>query len=124
MNEWEFTADVASLINELIRMDSRLPRFRARCEQTRRGEPERRDLTLVDRDRRKVLTGEVKLPYSHDGGSSWGSGHPIENGRDAVGIVNQSSLPSASLKPQSQTSSRWQPKCHISKLVTFNYFVA
>lgn len=69
ITEWEFTADVASWINEAFSKDSRLPFFRAKCEQRVKGSLKRRDLTLLDKDRRVVLTGEVKLPYQADGGS-------------------------------------------------------
>jgi hypothetical protein len=69
ITEWEFTADVASWINEALSKDSRLPFSRAKCEQREEGSLKRRDLTLLDKDKRVVLTGEVKLPYQADGGS-------------------------------------------------------
>ncbi len=71
MNEWEFTAEVASWINEIIFKSPNLPFSRARCEQVGEGSFKRRDLTLLDRDQRIVLTGEVKLPYRKDGGSPY-----------------------------------------------------
>ncbi len=69
MNEWEFTADVASWINEILARDPDLPFSRAKCEQRGTGSQKRRDLTLLDRQRRVCLTGEVKLPYQKDGSS-------------------------------------------------------
>jgi len=71
MNELEFTADVASWINEMLLKVPIRPFSRAKCEQTGRGSRKRRDLTLLDRDQRPVLTGEVKLPYQKDGGSPY-----------------------------------------------------
>lgn len=69
MTEWEFTADVASWINELLAKDPRLPFSRAKCEQRGKGSLKRRDITLLDKSKRVVLTGEVKLPYQKDGGT-------------------------------------------------------
>lgn len=69
--EWEFTADVASWINEILVKSPRLPFSRAKCEQPSSGSRKRRDLTLLDKDKRAVLTGEVKLPYQKDGGSPY-----------------------------------------------------
>jgi hypothetical protein len=69
MNEWEFTADVAGWINEILQKDPSLPFDRAKCEQTKEGSSKRRDLTLLDKNGRPVLTGEIKLPYRKDGGS-------------------------------------------------------
>ena len=71
MNEWEFTAEVASWINEIVFKNPNLPFSRARCEQVGEGSLKRRDLTLLDKDQRVVLTGEVKLPYRKDGGSPY-----------------------------------------------------
>ncbi len=67
MTEWEFTADVASWINELLRIEPDLPFERAKCEQRGAGSQKRRDITLLDKQRRPCLTGEVKLPYRQDG---------------------------------------------------------
>jgi hypothetical protein len=69
MNEWEFTAQAAGWINELISKDPQLPFLNARCEQRSRDSLKRRDLTLLDRNRSVVMTGEIKLPYQKDGGS-------------------------------------------------------
>ncbi len=69
MNEWEFTAEVASWINILLSKDHSLPFSSAKCEQRSRGSQKRRDLTLLDKSNRVCLTGEIKLPYRKDGGS-------------------------------------------------------
>jgi len=71
MNEWEFTTEVASWINETLAKNPSLPFYRAKCEQTGEGSRKRRDLTLLDKDKRIVLTGEVKLPYQPEGGSPY-----------------------------------------------------
>ena len=66
MNEWEFTAEVASWTNEILTSNPTLPYSRAKCEQVGEGSRKRRDLTLLDKDQRIILTGEVKLPYRQD----------------------------------------------------------
>ena len=73
ITEWEFTADIASWINELIAMNPDLPFSAAKCEQRSTGSRKRRDITLLDDSQRIVLTGEVKLPYRSDGGSPYNS---------------------------------------------------
>ncbi len=67
MNEWEFSASVASWINEQLANDKSLPFKEARCEQYSPGSRKRRDLTLLDEKGKPVLTGEIKLPYRQDG---------------------------------------------------------
>jgi len=69
ITEWEFTADVAGWINQIFVKDTRLPFSAAKCEQRAQGSLKRRDLTLLDKNKRVVLTGEIKLPYRADGGS-------------------------------------------------------
>jgi type I restriction-modification system DNA methylase subunit len=70
ITEWEFTADVASQINEILGTRPDLPFSTARCETRKRGDPERRDLAIYDRESNRVaLTGEVKLPDKPDGRS-------------------------------------------------------
>ncbi len=71
MDEWEFTAEVASWINEILKANPGLRFSRAKCEMRGTGSRKRRDLTLLDRDQVVVLTGEVKLPYRADGGSPY-----------------------------------------------------
>jgi hypothetical protein len=71
MNEWEFTGTVASWINEILAANRELPFSRAAVEQTSTDSHQRRDLTLLDRAGKAVLTGEVKLPYQKDGGTPY-----------------------------------------------------
>ncbi len=69
INEWEFTADVASQINEILQQRPDLPFSQAQCEQRGKGSTKRRDLTIYNRANKIVLTGEVKLPDKRDGRS-------------------------------------------------------
>ncbi len=69
MNEWEFTAEVAGWINEILDHNPGLPFSSAKCEQRKKGSLKRRDLTLLDKNEVIALTGEVKLPYQKDGGT-------------------------------------------------------
>ena len=69
ITEWEFTADVASQINEILRDRPDLPFSTARCETRKKGTQQRRDLTIYDREDTIILTGEVKLPDKPDGRS-------------------------------------------------------
>ena len=69
MNEWEFTGDVVSWINETLGRNPELPFTRAKTEQRGSGSQKRRDLTLLDVNHQICLTGEIKLPYRRDGGS-------------------------------------------------------
>ena len=71
ITEWEFTADVASWINEILAKDAALPFSRAKCEQRGSDSNKRRDLTLLDDNKVVILTGEVKLPFQKDGGSPY-----------------------------------------------------
>lgn len=71
MNEWEFTSKVAGWINEILAANPELPFSEAAVEQTSPGSVKRRDLTLLDRSGKAVLTGEVKLPYQKDGSTPY-----------------------------------------------------
>ncbi len=71
ITEWEFVADVASWINETLAKEPSLPFYRAKCEQRGKGSNERRDLTILDKNKKVILTGEVKLPYKLNGGSPY-----------------------------------------------------
>ena len=71
MNEWEFTGEVASWINQFIQKNPSLPFYRANIEQKSQGSLDRRDLTLLDKNQNVVLTGEVKLPYAKDGNTPY-----------------------------------------------------
>ena len=69
ITEWEFTADVASQINEILKERVDLPFSEAKCEQRKSGQIKRRDLTLLNRAKKPVFTGEVKMPDKRDGRS-------------------------------------------------------
>ena len=71
MNEWEFTAAAASWIDAAIKANPDLSFSEARCEQRGRGSAKRRDLTLLDRNGRPALTGEVKMPFQPEGASPY-----------------------------------------------------
>lgn len=71
ITEWEFTGDVASWMNVVIDRDSELPFSAAKIEQRGSGSTKRRDISLLDRSRIPVVTGEVKLPWMADGGSPY-----------------------------------------------------
>jgi len=69
--EWEFTGDVASWINQILANNKDLPFSEAKIERRTVGSQKRRDLTILDNNKRIVLTGEVKLPFSPDGGTPY-----------------------------------------------------
>lgn len=71
ITEWEFTADVASWINEILEKNPELPFIRAKCEMRGSGSKKRRDLTLLARNRTVALTGEIKLPYVLEGSTPY-----------------------------------------------------
>jgi len=71
LNEWTFTADIASQINAILRdrPDSRFSNVQV--EERGRGSRKRRDLTIYDRQNKIVITGEVKMPDSPEGRSPY-----------------------------------------------------
>jgi hypothetical protein len=71
MNEWGFTGEVKSWIDQIAKLNSDLPFAGAKVEEVGKGSKKRRDLTLIDRDGDPLLTGEVKLPDASDGGSPY-----------------------------------------------------
>jgi methylase of polypeptide subunit release factors len=71
LHEVEFTANVSSWINLILDKDPSLPFGEARCERRSQGSEKRRDLTLLDRDGRVLVTGEIKLPYRKDGATPY-----------------------------------------------------
>lgn len=73
MNEWGFTGEVKSWIDQIAKLNTNLPFAGARVEDVGKGSQKRRDLTLVDRNGVPLLTGEVKLPDAPDGGSPYRS---------------------------------------------------
>jgi hypothetical protein len=70
-NELEFTAIAASWMNLIIEKDNSLPFSSVRCERRTRGLQKRRDISLIGKDRRAIITGEVKLPYEKDGATPY-----------------------------------------------------
>lgn len=86
ITEWEFTADNASQINEILRDRPELPFSGARCEERKKGSQKRRDLTIYDRKSEVVLTGEVKLPDKPDGRSPFQESLVIDAHRKANDI--------------------------------------
>src|SRR5262245_12815647 len=72
-HELEFTTNVASWMNLIIEKDPSLPFSGARCERRSKGSQKRRDLTLLGKDKRVLITGEVKLPYQKDGATPYNS---------------------------------------------------
>jgi len=71
LNEWTFTADVASQINLILNDKPELPFSKALVEERGKGSRKRRDLTIYDREGKIVLTGEVKMPESPEGRSPY-----------------------------------------------------
>ena len=71
MNEWGFTGEVKSWIDQIVQRNTNLPFSGARVEEVGHGSKKRRDLTLVDRNGVALLTGEVKLPDAPDGASPY-----------------------------------------------------
>ena len=71
MNEWGFTGEVKSWIDQISKLNSNLPFAGARVEDVGKGSQKRRDLTLIDRNGEAIMTGEVKLPDAPDGGSPY-----------------------------------------------------
>jgi len=71
MTEWEFTATVAGWINQYLALNPSLVFKEARCEQRSSGSAKRRDISLIGKDNRVLVTGEVKLPYMPDGATPY-----------------------------------------------------
>lgn len=71
MTEWEFTATVAGWINQYLSLNPSLIFKEARCEQRASGSTKRRDISLIGKDNRVLVTGEVKLPYMLDGATPY-----------------------------------------------------
>jgi len=68
VNEWTFTSEAASIINEIANQRPDLPFRRASVEERTKGKLKRRDLTIYGLRDKILLTGEVKLPDSADDG--------------------------------------------------------
>ena len=89
ITEWEFTADVASQINEILKERVDLPFSEAKCEQRKSGTIKRRDLTLLNDAGNPVFTGEVKMPDKRDGRSPFNEAAVIDahNKADRKSVV-------------------------------------
>lgn len=85
ITEWEFTGDVQKWITEILVKNSRLPFSEAKIEQRVSVSLKRRDLTLLDKDKKAVLTGEVKMPWATDGGSPYNNAVVQDARRKAQG---------------------------------------
>ncbi len=66
-HELKFTASAASWMNLIIEKDNTLPFSEVMCEGRTKGSQRRRDLSLLGKDGKVLVTGEVKLPYQKDG---------------------------------------------------------
>lgn len=69
MNELQFTAQITQWIALTLDAYPSLPFSHAGIEEKQPGSQQRRDITLRDRNKNIVLTGEVKLPYQLEGQS-------------------------------------------------------
>lgn len=69
MNEWEFTTDAASWINEALAANPSLPFSRAKCEQTGAASRKRRDFgSLSFRCMARVWPILAFPPHNHNSG--------------------------------------------------------
>ena len=78
LNEWTFAADTCRTIQGILTSNPELPFSEARVEEGAGIGRKRRDLTLYGRDKRAVLSGEIKLPDRPDGQSPYSD--PLVNG--------------------------------------------
>ncbi|MCX6345440.1 MAG: N-6 DNA methylase [Armatimonadetes bacterium] len=69
INEWTITADIAKWIEEILKDHVELPFGRTEVEERAKGGRKRRDLTIYNREGKRVLTGEMKMPDSPEGSS-------------------------------------------------------
>ncbi len=74
ITEWEFTSKIASRIDALIAKNPTLPFKEAQAEARKKGDTKRRDFTLIHKNGKPVLTGEVKMPDSPAGRSPFQQG--------------------------------------------------
>ncbi len=74
-NEWSFTADVKEWINGILKENPALASIfsEAKVETPTKIKTatKRRDLTLLSKSNKPVLTGEIKLPYQSEGRSPY-----------------------------------------------------
>jgi hypothetical protein len=67
LTEWTFAADAAKWITIWLHGRTSMPFTEAKVEQRGSGSLKRRDLSLLDRDGRTALTGEIRFPDAKDG---------------------------------------------------------
>src|SRR6266849_10183488 len=67
ITEWTFAADAAKWMTLYLQGRRHLPFTEAKVEIKGAGSHKRRDLVLYDRDGRKALTAEIKLPDTREG---------------------------------------------------------
>lgn len=88
VNEWTFTGDVQSWINEIIKAHPGLPFSEAKIEERGKGDLKRRDLTIYDQNGKPALSGELRLPDRPDGRTPYSQGllENAHNKADSIGI--------------------------------------
>ena len=67
LTEWTFAADAAKWMTMWLHGRKSMPFTEAKVEQKSSGSLKRRDLSLLDRDGKKALTGEIRFPDAKDG---------------------------------------------------------
>ena len=67
LTEWTFAADAAKWITMWLQGRKTMPFTEAKVEQKSADSLQRRDLSLLDRDGKKALTGEIRFPDAKDG---------------------------------------------------------
>jgi Eco57I restriction-modification methylase len=67
LTEWTFAADVAKWMTIWLHRRKSMPFVEAKVEQRSLESLKRRDLSLLDRDGKKALTGEIRFPDARDG---------------------------------------------------------
>ena len=70
-HEHEFTADVVSWMDRIIENDPSLPFAAVKFDRRSKGIAKRRDISLLGKDGRILITGEIKLPYQKDGATPY-----------------------------------------------------
>lgn len=67
LTEWTFAADAAKWITMWLHGRKSMPFTEAKVEQKSSGSLKRRDLSLLDRDGKTALSGEIRFPDAKDG---------------------------------------------------------
>ncbi|MBI5388424.1 MAG: N-6 DNA methylase [Verrucomicrobia bacterium] len=74
ITEWTFAADAAMWMTLYLQGHKQLPFAEAKVEIKGKENQSRRDLVLFDRDGRKALTAEIKLPDTREGQTPYNAG--------------------------------------------------